>query len=187
MRVVALNTKARNPKRLKNWQDYEKRFKELAGRLGHSRIEFSNHKGKEHWKVVGLTNDQEALDEFKIMCASAGKKASDVLSDGEGYSEILNHGDPKIRWYRLLKESSVSKKPGIPAYTKDKDGNKNWIGHGVIENIGHGSANLCLWLHENAPIERPWYQTLYEHHAMGIVAAIIATIIGAVILRIFGL
>lgn len=165
---------------MKTWLDYEERFKRLSPRLEHSRIDAQTGAAGEHWRVVGLTNDKEALHEFDTLCTIAGRKATDVLKGNGSYSEILDHEDPKIRWYRLLKIHSTSYDHGLSGYQTEDDGSKGWIHAGTISNIGEGSANLCLWLEAHCPITQSWYKTLYEDYGKEIIVGIILIIISAI-------
>ncbi|MBQ0799419.1 MAG: hypothetical protein KBT63_09035 [Porticoccaceae bacterium] len=165
---------------LETWLDYEERFKELASRLQHSRIDDQTGAAGEFWGVSGLTNDKEALHEFDTLCTIVGRKITDVLTESDSFSEILNHKDPKIRWYRLLKNHSTSYYRSVPGYQTEDDGSKGWIYAGTISNIGKGSANLCLWLEAHFPITQPWYRTLYGDYGKEIVIGVILIIISAI-------
>jgi hypothetical protein len=85
-----------------------------------------------------MTSDKEALHEFDTLCTIVGRKASGVLDKASSYSEILDHKDPKIRWYRLLKHHSASYLPGTSGYETGEDGRKDWLHTGTISTVGEG-------------------------------------------------
>ncbi len=152
----------------------------LAQRLQHSRIDDQTGAAGEHWRIAGLTNDDEAHHEFDTLCIIVGRKITDVLKESDSFSEVLNHKDPKIRWYRLLKNHSTSYDRGVSGYQTEDDGSKGWVHTGTISNLGEGSANLCLWLEAHYPITQPWYKTLYEDYGKEIVVGAILIIISAI-------
>lgn len=166
---------------MKTWLDYEERFKEIAPKLQDSHIDEQTGAAGEHWRVAGLTNNREALHEFETLCTIVGKKATEVLKEDISFAKILEHPEPKIRWYRLLKTHSTSYEPGTPGYQIEEDGSKGRLHHGTISNIGKGSANLCLWLEAHFPITQPWYVTLYEDFGKEIIIGVILILITAVI------
>jgi hypothetical protein len=109
-----------------------------------------------------------------------GRKATETLVGSNDYSEILDHKDPKVRWFRLLKKHSTSYQRGNSGYQTGNNEDKEWIHTGTISNIGYGSANLCLWLEAHFPITQPWYKTLYEDYGKEIIIGIILIIISAI-------
>lgn len=166
---------------MKNWLDFEKRFKELAPDLKNSRIDDQTGAAGEYWRVAGISANRESIQEFETLCMITGRELTNALKDKEQYSKIIDHEDPKIRWYRLLKMHSQSYHRDISGYQTEEDGSKGWIHGGSISNIGNGSANLCLWLEAKHPITMPWHERLYEDYGREIVIGIILIIISAII------
>ena len=178
--LAALYASTRNTEKLKTWLDYEERFRNLAPRLQHSRIDDQTGAAGEHWRIAGLTNDKEALHEFDTLCTIAGRKATEALKENSSFSDSLDHKDPRIRWYRLLKTHSTSYERGPSGYETNEDGSKQWSHVGTISNIGEGSANLCFWLEAHFPITQPWYKTLYEDYGKGIIVGVILIVVSSI-------
>lgn len=165
---------------MKTWLDYEERFKKLAPSLQHSRIDDQTGAAGEYWRIAGFSGNEEVIHEFETLSAIVGRAASEVLKGNNQYSEIMEHKDPKIRWYRLLKNHSKSYSAGLSGYQTEEDGSKGWIHAGTISNIGNGSANLCLWMEAHFPITKPWYLRLYDDYGREIIIGIILIIISAI-------
>lgn len=159
------------------WINFESRFKELAPRLQYLRIDDQTGAAGEYWRLSGVNNDREAEQEFQTLCSIAGNHITEVLGGIEAYSIILDNEDPKIRWYRLLKEKSPSYSRDPSDYQIEDDGSKGWIGGGSISRIGEGSANLALWLHANHPITQHWAKTLYQDYGKQIIVSVVVIII----------
>ncbi len=163
-----------------NWLNFESRFKELAPRVQYSRIDDQTGAAGEYWRIAGGNNDQEAELEFETLCSLAGNHITEVLGGIEAYDAMLNHEDPKIRWYRLLKQKTTSYSRSSSGYQIEDDGSKGWIHGGTISRIGEGSANLALWLHANHPIKQYWVKTLYQDYGKEIVVGVVLIIASAV-------
>ena len=163
------------------WINFESRFKELAPRLQSSRIDDQTGAVGEYWRLSGVNNDREAEQEFQTLCSIAGNHITEVLGGIEAYSIILDNEDPKIRWYRLLKEKSPSYSRGPSGYQIEDDGSKGWIHGGTISHICEGSANLALWLHANHPITQHWAKTFYQDYGKEIIVGAVLIIISSIV------
>jgi len=163
---------------MKSWLDLEERFRNLALSLRYVRIDEQTGAAGEHWRIAGSAAN-ESIRQFELLCNLAGQQITELKVCSE---EILNHPDPKIRWYRLLKEVSPSYKTGISGYqTNDEGENLGWIHTGSISDIGEASANMCLQLHQTHPIKPKWYEILYRDYAIQIIIGLILLVAGAVI------
>ena len=139
---------------MNSWLDYEARFRLLSTRLSDARLDVQTGVAGEHWRIAGGF-DREAIKEFDILCQLAGRELTKVWQDEPKFKEILENDDPKIRWYRALKEAKGAYEPGPIARQLDEEGNTNgWILAGSVKHLGDVAANLCLSLHVANPIKQ---------------------------------
>ena len=163
---------------MNSWLDFEERFRNLASLLSHVRIDEQTGVAGEYWRLAGTAHN-EVVKQFEILCDQAGQQITKLAACPE---EILNHPDPKIRWYRFLKMVSPSYKTGISGWQTNNEGEiLGWICTGSISDIGVASANLCLHLHQTHPIKPKWHETLYRDYAKEIIIGFILLLAGAVI------
>lgn len=164
---------------MKTWLDFESRFRELSPALQQARIDNQTGAVGEYWRIAGISPNKEAVRQFELLCNLSGQQITELHACS---AEILNHEDPKIRWYRLLKNTSASYERGISGYQSDEEGNSlEWIHGGTISNICESSANLCLQLHSTHPIKQKWHEIVYQDYGKQIVIGIILLLIGGVI------
>jgi hypothetical protein len=164
---------------MKTWLDFESRFRGLSSVLQHARIDDQSGSAGEYWRIAGITSNSEAIRQFELLCNISGQQITELQACSD---EILNHEDPKIRWYRLLKNTSAIYERDNPAYKCDDEGNNlGWLYGGTISNICESSANLCLQLHSSHPIKLKWHEVLYQDYGKQVIIGIILLIIGGFI------
>ncbi len=164
---------------MNTWLEFEARFRELSPLMQSARIDDQTGSAGEHWRIAGITLNNETVKQYELLCNLAGQQITDL---NIGSNELLNHTDPKVRWYRLLKSSTASYQNGLAGYQTDDDGNNlGWLYTGTINNICEGSANLCLQLHTTNPIKPKLRETLYQDYGKQIIIGIILLFIGGLI------
>jgi hypothetical protein len=115
----------------------------------------------------------------------------------EGYQEVLSELDPARRWYKSIWKISGIFEYGFTARALDDEGNV--VGHiftGSIEHPAEASSVSCLELAARYPEqsrstegvtageEQLPHGTFWEKHGGAIVAGIIATVLGGLVLAI---
>lgn len=114
-----------------------------------------------------------------------------ALKEKTGAAELLfSEKDPKVRWYRALKELGGNFNQGLYAYQTDEKGEfAGNIFSGSIDNPTLCSANLCLRLQTEHPIpEKSTLKKVWDEYGSKIVigVAIAAlTTLGGLILKVF--
>lgn len=139
---------------MKSWLEFEKRFRQIAAQLQDFRIDFQWGAAGEHWRLRGMLSSSLAR-QFEALAELAGKALQECsIKYPELLSLISKEKEPKHAWYRALKELSKEFKTNLLASQQDEQG--NFAGHifsGNVMNIGEASANLCLLLEAQYPLQ----------------------------------
>ena len=163
---------------MESWLEFEKRFRELAPKLTHARIDDQSGDAGESWRIAGTATNNETIKEFELLCAVAGGKLENLKFP----EEILNHKDPKVRWYRLMKSNSANYQHGHVGEMSTSSGEHlGFVYGGTIQEIGVCAANLCLALHPSHPLKTKWYKTIYKDYGPQIIGGVILLLIGGVL------
>jgi hypothetical protein len=166
---------------MNNWLELEARFRALALRMRHTRLDDQTGAAGEHWRLAAGF-DQASDGEFEVLSELAGSLLSVALKSQTNATEILSHQDPKVRWYRAMKLLSGAHEPGLVAFqTNDAGENLGNIYGGTIHNLPEVAANLCLHLHSRHPITVSWYQRIYEQYGKEIIVGVILILVTALI------
>lgn len=161
--------------------EFEARFKDLAPKLEFSRIDDQTGAAGEYWRIAGANQNREAIQEFEILCELAGQHLTKVVFGLEEFEQFISHSDPKIRWYRFLKNKSANYVYGPTGYQIEEDGSRGGIYGGTIHKIANGSANLSLWLEAKYPIKQHWATTVYQDYGKELVIGVILIAISAIL------
>jgi len=161
--------------------EFEARFKDLVPKLEFSRIDDQTGAAGEYWRIAGANQNEEAVQEFEILCKLAGQHLTKVVFGMEEFEKFISHSDPKIRWYRLLKNKSVNYIYTLTCYQTEEDGSKSGIHGGSIHKIANGSANLSLWLEANYPIKQHWTTRIYHDYGKELIVGIVLSVIAAIL------
>jgi hypothetical protein len=166
---------------LKNWFDCETRFRSLAPSLQNTRLDDQGGAAGEHWRLAGSGN-RETEKQFEALSALAGKLLTEALSGQAGFEAILDHDDPKVRWYRAMKHFSGAHRAGVVAQqTNDAGENLGWIYAGSMADIANVSGNVCLCLQDKFPIRMPWYEKVYQDYGKKIIIGLVLILASALI------
>lgn len=174
---------------MNSWLDLEDRFRQLCGPLLRLRLDIQSGSSGEYWNVTGMQRTAD-VQQFETLAGVAGRMLELSFTDKEEPEKtLLKEKNPRIRWYRTLKELSGEFQPELPATELDTDGNAT--GHlyiGSLHNVVATSANLCLTLHVDHPVqdERTFLQRLYDDYGREIVIGVILALITAIIGLFFG-
>mgnify|MGYP001558668904 CR=1 FL=1 len=139
---------------MKTWLEFEQRFKQIATHLQDFRIDFVWGAAGEHWRLCGMPSNSfsKQFDSLAELAGLALQECSNKYP--ELLSRISKEKESKHLWYRALKELSKEFKTDLLASQRDEHG--NFAGHifsGRVMNIGEASANLCLFLHAQYPLQ----------------------------------
>jgi hypothetical protein len=166
---------------MNNWLELEARFRALAPRMRHTRLDDQTGTNVEHWRLAAGF-DRASDREFELLSELAGNLLSVALKSQPDTAQIISHHDPKVRWYRAMKVLSGAYKPGLVAFqTNDAGENMGNIYGGTIYNLPEVAANLCLHFHSRHPITVPWYQKIYDQYGKKIIIGVILIFVTALV------
>lgn len=139
---------------MKDWLEIEARFRRLAEPLQQMRLDFQWGAAGEYWRLAGVRGSP-ITNEFEAIATIAGRHLESVLPKQDDVFERINGESSKLhKWYRAVKELTEDFEFGPYGTQADENGNsKGNIYTGSIPRPVLTSANLCLYLHENYPIE----------------------------------
>lgn len=167
-----------------SWTDIEKRFRALEEALRGLRLGFQWGDAGEHWDLTGVARD-EAYRECLLLSGVAGKMLEHSLTPEKDPGRwLLQEQDLTYRWFQAVKELSGRFESRPPAYGVDEDGNRvEAIYTGWVSNYIANSANLCLWLEAEYPIQdrRGFWERLYQDHGRTLINGTILIIVSAIV------
>lgn len=169
---------------MNSWADIEKRFRALEEPLRGLRLDFQWGDAGEHWNLTGVQRD-EAYRECLLLSGVAGKLLEHSLTGEKDPGRwLLQVRDPTYRWFRAVKELSGRFESHLPAYGVDEDGNRvETIYTGTMPNYIINSANLCLWLEAEYPVQdrRSFWERVYEDHGRTLINGTVLIIVSAIV------
>lgn len=174
---------------MNSWLEFEVRFRELIKPLSFLRLSIQTGSSGEYWSLTGMGRSQELI-QFELLIEACCRYLEQCLDGKTPLGQfILSESDPKIRWYKTLKELSGQFKLQFPAYEKDDGGNHiGTILMGDITQVVEASANLCLKLHVEYPIQnkRNIFKSIYNDYGKEILIGIILIILSLIATKYFG-
>lgn len=149
-----IETLCRKRVKMKTWFEFEQRFRKIATQLQDFRIDFVWGAAGEHWRLCGMQSNSFSR-QFEALAELAGKALQECsIKYPELLSRVSKEKEPKHVWYRALKELGKEFETNLLASQHDEHG--NFAGHicsGSVMNIGEASANLCLLLQAQYPLQ----------------------------------
>ena len=140
--------------KMKTWLEFEQRFRQIADILQGLRIDFHWGAAGEHWCLCGMPSSSH-VQQFDALAELASLALQECSIKHPKLLPLISmEKEPKHVWYRALKELSKEFKTNLLASQQDEQG--NFTGHifsGSVMNIGEASANLCLLLHAQYPLQ----------------------------------
>ena len=128
--------------------------------------------------------------EFELLAGVCGRLLEQCLDQSSSLGNyLLSESNPRIRWYKALKELGGAMETRFPAYELDDTGNRTGtIYSGSIAKVVEVSANLCLLMHAEYPIQdrRHFFAKLYADYGKEIVIGGILAVITAIVGVFFG-
>ena len=168
---------------MQSWGDIEKRFRGLEEPLRGLRLDYQWGNAGEHWNLTGVQRD-EAYRECLLLSGIAGKLMERSLdAEADPGLWLLREQDPTHRWFRAVMELSGQFEPRHTAYGMAEHGNRaETIFTGSMSNYVVNSANLCLWLEAEYPVQsrRVLWERLYEDHGRALLNGTILIIVSAI-------
>jgi hypothetical protein len=174
---------------MQSWLDLEARFKELREPLRHTRLAIQWGSQGEYFNLSG-GSASPITRQFETLAGVAGRFLERSLKhDSEPGSVLLKEQDPRLRWYRALKDLSGEFQTDYPAQALDEKG--NFVGHifyGSLHGVAEASANLCLRMYAEFPLrdDRSFWVRLYDDYGKEIVIGTMVALTGAIVTLIIG-
>jgi hypothetical protein len=180
-----------------SWQELETRFSEVVPGMKGARVDGQWGSAGEYWRVAAYF-DLNTKKLFETIARIAGKKLEEVLQSGRTPDdELLAEGDPAIRWYKAIWKISGAFQHMMPGQELDKDDNVVGVIYlGSIPDIAECSVTLCLEMQARHPEKQAVpvqqtpgdnlssFQRFWDKYGVPIITAIIATIIGGLLLAL---
>ena len=174
---------------MKSWLELEERFREIKEPLKYLRLDIQWGSAGEHWSITGMPHSHES-SQFELLAGVCGRLLEECFDHKSPPGKLLlSEPNTKIRWYKALKELSRSTETTLPVYELDEAGNRTGtIYCGSIGRVVDVSANLCLLMHAEHPIQdrRNFFSKLYANYGKEIVIGSIIAVITAIIGFFFG-
>lgn len=144
-----------------DWLTLERRFRDLSKFLAHMRLDIQTGSAGEYRTLKGVSSRGPKVQEFRSTAALAGKTLVGVFDDIADPSS--NSDELEQAWYAALETIMSQRIENLTvAWQVADDGEKQPIYSSTIRNAAGVSADLCLVLHREKPVQHEKAETGME-------------------------